>query len=226
MSTTAVPSRDTAGNASVGKVAMKLEVVSIPVSDVARAKKFYGSLGWRLDADFTLGESNGIQFTPPGSPSSIHFGTHITPVTPGSAQGLLLIVSDIQAAREELVARGVEVSEVYHYAGVNRVDPTQRLSGPAPDRQSYGSWVSFNDPDGNGWLVQEITTRQPGRVEGNTTYSSSADLAAALRRAGAAHGEHEKRNGGEYDVNWPDWSPSSWCGSSPEKSCHADVTPK
>ncbi len=205
MSTTAVPSGDASTNAGVGKGAMKLEVVSIPVSDVDRAKQFYTKLGWRLDADFTVGESKAVQFTPPGSPSSIHFGSHISPVTPGSAQGLLLIVSDIQAAREELVARGVQVSEVYHYAGFNRVDPTQRLSGPAPERQSYGSWVSFNDPDGNGWLVQEITTRQPGRVEGDTTYSSAADLAAALRRAGAAHGEHEKRNGGEYDTNWPDW---------------------
>ncbi len=99
---------------------------------------------------------------------------HITPATPGSAQGLLLIVSDIQAAREELAARGVQVSEVYHYAGFNRVDPTQRLSGPAPDRQSYGSWVSFSDPDGNGWLVQEITTRLPGRVGGETTYTSAS----------------------------------------------------
>ncbi len=205
MSTTAVPSAEAAMNGSVGTVAMKLEVVSIPVSDVDRAKAFYSKLGWRLDADFTVAESHGIQFTPPGSPSSIHFGSHLTPAVPGSAQGLLLVVSDIQAAREELVARGIEVSEVYHYAGVNRVDPGQRLSGPAPDRQSYGSFVSFNDPDGNGWLVQEITTRQPGRVAGETTYSSAPDLAAALRRAGAAHGEHEKRNGGEYDVNWPDW---------------------
>jgi catechol 2,3-dioxygenase-like lactoylglutathione lyase family enzyme len=205
MSTTAVPSADAARNADVGKVAMKLEVVSIPVSDVDRAKAFYGRLGWRLDADFTVGESHAIQFTPPGSPASIHFGTHVTPATPGSAQGLLLIVSDIQAARDELVARGVQVSEVYHYAGFNRVDPAQRLSGPAPERRSYGSWVSFSDPDGNGWLVQEITTRLPGRVAGETRYTSTGDLADALRRAAAAHGEHEKRNGGEYDANWPDW---------------------
>ncbi len=149
--------------------------------------------------------AHAVQFTPPGSPSSIHFGSHISPVTPGSAQGLLLIVSDIQAAREELVARGVQVSEVFHYAGFNRVDPTQRLSGAAPNKQSYGSWVSFNDPDGNGWLVQEITTRLPGRVEGETTFASVSDLADALRRASVAHGEHEKRNGGEYDMNWPDW---------------------
>ena len=114
-------------------------------------------------------------------------------------------MSDIQAAREELAARGVQVSEVFHYAGFNRVDPTQRLSGAAPNKQSYGSWVSFNDPDGNGWLVQEITTRLPGRVQGETTFTSVSDLADALRRASLAHGEHEKANGGEYDVNWPDW---------------------
>ncbi len=205
MSTTAAPNADTTKRASAGTVAMKLEVVSIPVSDVDRAKEFYARLGWRLDADFTVGESHAIQFTPPGSPASIHFGTHVTPAVPGSAQGLLLIVPDIEAARAELVARGVEVSEVYHYAGFNRVDPGQRLSGPAPDRRSYASWVSFNDPDGNGWLVQEITTRLPGRVGGETTFTSAADLADALRRASAAHGEHEKRNGGEYDANWPDW---------------------
>jgi catechol 2,3-dioxygenase-like lactoylglutathione lyase family enzyme len=185
---------------------MKLEVVSIPVSDVDRAKAFYGGLGWRLDADFTVGESHAIQFTPPGSPSSIHFGTHVTPATPGSAQGLLLIVSDIQAARDELVARGVQVSEVYHYAGFNRVDPAQRLSGPAPDRRSYGSWVSFNDPDGNGWLVQEVTTRLPGRIDAAaTSFASASDLASAMRRASVAHGQHEERTGGQRDENWPDW---------------------
>ena len=114
MSTTVVPTADAATNATVGKVAMKLEVISIPVSDVDRAKAFYSKLGWRLDADFTVGESHAIQFTPPGSPASIQFGTHVTPTAPGSVQGLLLIVSDIQAARDELVARGVQVSEVYH----------------------------------------------------------------------------------------------------------------
>jgi catechol 2,3-dioxygenase-like lactoylglutathione lyase family enzyme len=205
MSTTAVPGSDAATYADVGRVAMKLEVVSIPVSDVDRAKAFYSRLGWRLDADFTVGESKAIQFTPPGSPASIHFGTHISPAVPGSTQGLLLVVSDIEAARADLVARGVAVSEVYHYAGFNRVDPTQRLRGPAPGRQSYASWISFRDPDGNEWLVQEITTRQPGRVTGETRYASAADLAAALGRAALAHGEHEKRNGGEYDKNWPAW---------------------
>ena len=203
MSTTATASRDAATDARVGQVDLKLEVVTIPVSDVERAKQFYESLGWRLDADFNQG-GRGIQFTPPGSPCSIHFGSHLTSAAPGSAQ-MLLIVSDIQAARDELVGRGVQVSEVFHYAGVNRIDPKARLSGPAAERQSYGSWVSFNDPDGNSWLVQEITTRLPGRVGGETGFTSASDLADALRRASTAHGEHEKRNGGEYDTNWPAW---------------------
>jgi hypothetical protein len=117
---------------------------------------------------------------------------------------MLLIVSDIEAARDELAGRGVEVSEVFHYAGFNRIDPGARLSGPAPDRRSYGSWVSFSDPDGNTWLLQEITTRLPGRVAGDTTYASTGDLSQALRRAEAAHGEHEKRTG-ERDADWPTW---------------------
>ena len=200
MSTTEVRSSD----ASVEKVDTKLEVVAIPVSDVDRAKEFYGGLGWRLDADFSKGGGRVVQFTPPGSECSIHFGTNITPAAPGSAQGLFLIVSDVQAARAELVRRGVEVSEVFHYAGFNRVDPKARLSGPAPERSSYGSFVSFSDPDGNGWLVQEITTRLPGRIDRATTLGSASDLAGALRRAAAAHGEHEKRTG-QPDANWPDW---------------------
>jgi catechol 2,3-dioxygenase-like lactoylglutathione lyase family enzyme len=154
MSTTAIPKKAATAGTGVGKVDLKLEVVTIPVSDVDRAKQFYESLGWRLDADFNQG-GRGIQFTPPGSPCSIHFGTHLTSAKPGSAQ-MLLIVSDIQAARNELVRLGVEVSEVFHYAGVNRVAPDARLSGPAPDRSSYGSFVSFGDPDGNVWLVQEV----------------------------------------------------------------------
>ena len=205
MSTAEVRSNDTSSAASVGKVDTKLEVVAIPVSDVDRAKKFYGGLGWRLDADFSKGGGRAVQFTPPGSECSIHFGTNITPAAPGSAQGLFLIVSDIQAARAELVRRGVEVSEVFHYAGFNRVDPKARLSGPAPERSSYGSFLSFSDPDGNGWLVQEITTRLPGRIDrAATTFGSASDLAGALRRAEAAHGEHEKRTG-QRDANWPDW---------------------
>ena len=205
MSTAEVRSNDSSSAASVGKVDTKIEVVAIPVSDVDRAKKFYGGLGWRLDADFSKDGGRAVQFTPPGSECSIHFGTNITPAAPGSAQGLFLIVSDIQAARAELVRRGVEVSEVFHYAGFNRVDPKARLSGPAPERSSYGSFLSFSDPDGNGWLVQEITTRLPGRIDrAATTFGSASDLAGALRRAEAAHGEHEKRTG-QRDANWPDW---------------------
>jgi catechol 2,3-dioxygenase-like lactoylglutathione lyase family enzyme len=204
MSVTEVLSHDAIRDASVGTADLKLEVVTIPVSDVDRAKEFYGSLGWRLDADFRTGDDHVVQFTPPGSGCSIHFGTSLTPAAPGSAQGLLLIVSDIQAARDELVERGAEVSEVFHLAGFNRVDPAARLSGPSPDRPSYGSFASFSDPDGNGWVLQQVTTRLPGRVAGDTTYSSAGDLSQALRRAAAAHGEHEQRTGGR-DENWPDW---------------------
>ena len=203
MSTTATPTKDATRKPSVGKVDLKLEVVTIPVSDVDRAKKFYESLGWRLDADFNQG-GRGIQFTPPGSPCSIHFGTHLTTAAPGSAQ-MLLIVSDIQAARDELVRLGVKVSEVYHYTGVNRVAPDARVSGPAPDRSSYGSFVSFSDPDGNVWLLQEVTTRLPGRIDpGATSFVSASDLASAFWRAATAHGEHEKRTG-QHDANWPEW---------------------
>ena len=204
MSTTAIRSKDTTADARVGQVDMKLEVITIPVSDVDRAKEFYGGLGWRLDADFSNGGDRVVQFTPLGSQCSIHFGTNATSAAPGSVQSLFLIVSDIQAARDDLVRRGIEVSEVFHYAGWNRVDPDARLSGPAPDRRSYASFVSFSDPDGNGWLLQEITTRLPGRVAGDTTYASASDLAQALRRAEAAHGQHEKRTG-QRDQNWPDW---------------------
>lgn len=195
-------------------VDMKLEIVVIPVSDVDRAKRFYGDLGWRLDADFAApsGDFRVIQFTPPGSSCSVIFGKNVTAATPGSAQGLYLIVSDIEAARKDLIARGVAVSEPFHGESDRYLGPDEpylfgqaRASGPDPARGSYRSFASFKDPDGNGWLFQEITTRLPGRVEGETTFASSADLAAALRRASAAHGEHEKRNGGRYDENWPDW---------------------
>ena len=192
-------------DASAGRVDMKLEVVVLPVSDVERAKKFYAGLGWRLDADFSKGGGRVVQFTPPGSECSVHFGTNLTAAAPGSAQGLFLIVSDIQAARAELVRRGVEVSEVFHFAGFDRVDPAARLSGPAPDVPSYGAFVSFSDPDGNTWLVQEVTTRLPGRIDrAATAFGSKSDLVGALRRAEAAHGEHEKRTG-ERDANWPAW---------------------
>ena len=193
--------------------AMKLEVVVIPVSDVDRAKAFYGSLGWRLDADFADGKDyRVIQFTPPGSDASVIFGKNVTSAAPGSAKGLYLVVSDIEAARKELQGRGVDVSEVFHAAdGVfsGKHEPfllgRDRASGPDPERRTYQSYASFSDPDGNGWLFQEVTARLPGRVEGETTFSSSADIASALRRAAAAHGEHEKRNGGQHDANWPDW---------------------
>jgi catechol 2,3-dioxygenase-like lactoylglutathione lyase family enzyme len=205
MSTTATRNQETTTDARLGKVAMKLEVITIPVSDVDRAKEFYGGLGWRLDADFTKGDDRAVQFTPPGSQCSIHFGRNLTSVPPGSAQSLWLIVSDIQAARDDLVRRGVEVSEVFHFAGWNRVAPDARLSGPAPDRRTYASFVSFSDPDGNGWLLQEITTRLPGRIDSDaTTYATVSDLANAMRRAEAAHGEHEKRTG-QRDANWPGW---------------------
>ena len=205
MSTTATRSQPATTAARVGQVDMKLEVITIPVSDVDRAKEFYGGLGWRLDADFSNGDDRVVQFTPPGSQCSVHFGKNLTSVAPGSAQSLWLIVSDIQAARDELVARGVEASEVFHFAGWNRVDPRGRLSGPAPDRRTYASFVSFNDPDGNGWLLQEITTRLPGRIDpGAISFGSAGDLASAFRRTEAAHGEHEKRTG-QRDANWPDW---------------------
>ena len=195
-------------------VDFKLEVVVIPVSDVDRAKQFYTNLGWRLDADFASGDGwRVIQFTPPGSPSSIIFGNNVTSAAPGSAQGLYLIVSDIEAARKALLAAGVAVSEPFHssdevHAGTDEpfLAGRNRVSGPHPDRGSYGTYASFRDPDGNGWLLQEITARLPGRIDASeTTFASSADLAAALRRAAAAHGEHEKRNGGRHDENWPDW---------------------
>jgi catechol 2,3-dioxygenase-like lactoylglutathione lyase family enzyme len=188
-------------------VDMKLEVVVIPVSDVDRAAKFYRSLGWRADADIADGASRILQFTPPGSPCSIIFGTHLTPSAPGSAQFLHLIVSDIQMARAQLVRNGVESSGVFHDAagGYNRFDVSARADGPDPQRRSYASFVAFSDPDGNGYVLQEITRRFPGRVEANsTTFASAADLTSALRRAAAAHGVHEKRLGAA-DANWPEW---------------------
>jgi catechol 2,3-dioxygenase-like lactoylglutathione lyase family enzyme len=194
---------------------MKLEIVVLPVSDIDRAKAFYTRLGWRLDADYASdgGDFRVIQFTPPASGCSIIFGKNVTPATPGSSQGLYLIVSDITAAREKLLVDGIEVSEVFHDAAGEYVGRdehylfgSRRVSGRDPDGRSYRSFASFKDPDGNGWLLQEITSRLPGRVEGaGTTFNSAPELAATLRRAGAAHGEHEKRTGGQHDVNWPDW---------------------
>jgi catechol 2,3-dioxygenase-like lactoylglutathione lyase family enzyme len=207
MSSSEVGSNDASGIAEI--VDANLEVLVIPVSDVDRAKEFYGSLGWRLDADVAAGEDfRLIQFTPPGSGCSIQFGSNLTSATPGSAEGLYLIVSDVEAARDEFIARGVEVSDVFHEGTPGaRFHPATngRLSGPAPDRGSYRSFASFSDPDGNGWLFQEVTTRLPGRIDSATTsFASANDLASALRRASAAHGEHEQRTG-KADPDWPDW---------------------
>jgi catechol 2,3-dioxygenase-like lactoylglutathione lyase family enzyme len=184
------------------RIDMKFEVAVIPVSDVDRAKKFYSRIGWRLDADFVVGDAfRGVQFTPPGSPASIHFGKGITPAAPGSAQGLYLVVSDIEAARADLVGRGVDVSEVFHRTGPGQPP----VKGRDPERRSYFSYATFSDPDGNTWLLQEVTTRFPGRVDADdTTFTSPAELARALRRAEAAHGEHEKRTG-VRDAKWADW---------------------
>jgi catechol 2,3-dioxygenase-like lactoylglutathione lyase family enzyme len=191
---------------------MKFEIVVIPVSDIDRAKAFYEKLGWRLDADFASGdEFRVLQFTPPGSGCSVIFGKNVTAAAPGSAQGLYLIVSDVVAAREKLLGLGVEVSEVFHGSGDTYAGPDEpflfgrlRVNGPDPARGSYRSFASFRDPDGNGWLFQEITNRLTGRVTGDTTYASTSDLRSALWRAALAHGEHEKLTG-EHDDNWPDW---------------------
>ena len=189
---------------------LRFEVAVIPVSDVDRAKAFYETLGWRVDADATDGDSFRIvQLTPPGSECSVQFGTNMTSAAPGSAQGLYLVVSDIEAVRDQLVARGVEVSEVFHEGTLGdrfqAAGASGRVSGPAPKHGSYGSFASFSDPDGTSWLLQEVTTRLPGRVDAaGTAFSSAADLAGAMRRAEAAHGEHEKRIGAS-DPDWPDW---------------------
>ena len=187
---------------------LKFEAVVIPVADADRSKEFYTGLGWRLDADFAF--DNGfrvVQFTPPGSPASVQFGTHITSAEPGTAQGLYLVVTDVDAARSELLAHGAKVSEVFHPAAPGAQfeagDTTGRVTGPADDRSSYGSFATFSDPDGNTWLLQEVTKRLPGRVD-DATYTSVDDLEAALRRAAAAHGEHEARTG-QADENWPTW---------------------
>jgi catechol 2,3-dioxygenase-like lactoylglutathione lyase family enzyme len=196
---------------TTGTADLKFEAVVIPVTDVDRAKEFYEGLAWRLDADFAF--DNGfrvVQLTPPGSPASVQFGSNITTAEPGSARGLYLIVSDIEAARGELAARGVEISEVFHPgapgAQFQSDDTSGRVAGRADDGSSYGSFATFADPDGNTWLLQEITTRLPGRIDsGETSYASVNDLTQALTRAATAHGEHEKRDGGKYDEQWPEW---------------------
>ncbi|MER6510582.1 VOC family protein [Nonomuraea sp. NPDC001636] len=189
---------------------LKLEAVVIPVADVDRSKRFYQALGWRLDADLAF--DNGfrvVQVTPPGSPASIQFGKLITGQKPGTAEGVYLVVSDLAAARDQLVALGAEVGEIFHPqapgAQFSQIADGQ-ADGPAADRASYGSFATFRDPDGNTFLLQEVTVRLPGRVDtAATSYLSRGDLVEALKRAAAAHGEHETRNGGAHDENWPEW---------------------
>jgi catechol 2,3-dioxygenase-like lactoylglutathione lyase family enzyme len=213
MSTKPVPTKDATSDPKAATVDMKFEIVVLPVSDVDRAKEFYAKLGWRLDADYAHeNDFRVIQFTPPGSGCSVIFGKNVTAAAPGSAQGLYLIVSDLDAARRGLLDRGIEVSEVFHnegvYAGTDEpyLFGRVRLTGPDAEHRSYRSFASFKDPDGNGWLFQELTTRLPGRIDSAaTTFASTSDLANAMRRAAKAHGEHEARTGGQRDENWPDW---------------------
>jgi catechol 2,3-dioxygenase-like lactoylglutathione lyase family enzyme len=209
MSRTETRSQAETAARSAATVDLKLEVVVIPVADVDRAKEFYARLGWRLDADFPF--DNGfrvVQLTPPGSGTSVQFGSNMTTATPGSAQGLYLIVSDIEAARADLAARGAKVSGVFHAGAPGaqfQADGAGRVDGPDPEHGSYSSFATFNDPDGNSWLLQEITSRLPGRIDAaETVFASAAELEEALKRAAAAHGEHEKRTG-EADPDWPTW---------------------
>lgn len=210
--TAEVQAKDAAG-ATSATIDMKFEIVVLPVSDASRAKEFYTKLGWRLDADFDNGKDfRVVQFTPPGSGCSVIFGKNVTGAAPGSAQGMYLIVDDVEAARKNLIKRGVAVSETFHGAN-DKYDGQDepyifgriRVSGPDPEHRSYRSFASFKDPDGNGWLFQEITERLPGRIDSTaTSFATASDLATAMRRAEAAHGEHEKRLG-QRDDNWPDW---------------------
>src|SRR5436190_15433406 len=189
---------DNVDQPAVASLDMKLEVVVIPVSDEGRAEQFYRKLGWRQDV--TPPGSGVFQFTPHGSSCSLQFGKSLTSAAPGSAQRTYLIVSDIEAARDALMEAGIEVSEIFHLGHNGPV------SGPDPDHGSYRSLATFSDPDGNSWLLQEITTRLSGRIDsGVTSFGSVSDLASAFRRTEAAHGEHEKRSGGQRDANWPDW---------------------
>jgi catechol 2,3-dioxygenase-like lactoylglutathione lyase family enzyme len=210
MNTTEIRTEDTA-RGTIGDVDLKLEAVVIPVTDVDRAKSFYAGLDWRLDADFAF--DNGfrvVQLTPPGSPTSVQFGSNITSARAGSARGLYLVVSDIEAARDQLLARGAEVSAVFHPgepgAQFQGDGHPGRVGGRLDSQPSYGSFATFADPDGNTWLLQEVTTRLPGRIDtGATSFATVNDLTRALIRAATAHGEHEERNGGQYDEQWPAW---------------------
>jgi predicted enzyme related to lactoylglutathione lyase len=197
-----------ADTARVSKADMKFEIVVIPVSDVDRAKSFYAALGWRLDIDFaTSKQYRVVQFTPPGSACSIIFGNGVTPTAPGSVKGLYLIVSDIEGARTDLIDRGVKVSEPFYDAGgiFHHLDGEGVVAGLHPQRKSYGTYLSFSDPDGNGWFMQEVTERLPGHeLSSDVEFDSSTELARALQRAAAAHGEHERKIG-KKDIDWADW---------------------
>jgi catechol 2,3-dioxygenase-like lactoylglutathione lyase family enzyme len=224
MSATEVPS--TSRDAAVGKVDMHLEVEIIPVSDVDRSKEFYQRLGWRLDDDVDpLDGLRIVQFTPPGSGASVTFGTGLTTAAPGSTQGGL-IVSDIEAAHDELAGRGIDASQIWHGPPF---PPEARQPGPDPERTSYGSFFSFNDPDGNAWLVQEVTTRLPGRITADTAYASMADLVSALQRAEAAYVDHQKRTGRSHlftgqarTRTGPPGTPPTWWRSRPGRTCQRD----
>ena len=225
MSSTEVhsPSRD----ASIVKVDMKLEVQIVPVSDVDRSKQFYERLGWRLDDDVApLDGLHIVQFTPPGSAASVTFGTGLTTAAPGSAEGGL-IVSDIEAAHHELTGCGIDASEVWHGPPF---PPEARQPGPDPERTSYGSFFSFDDPDGNTWLVQEVTTRLPGRIDAaGTAFASTADLASALRRAQAPTASTRSARGGRTFSTGrvktragPPGTPPTWWPSRPGRTCRRD----
>jgi catechol 2,3-dioxygenase-like lactoylglutathione lyase family enzyme len=198
MSSTQISNEHAAASAvpTAATVELKLEVVVIPVSDVDRAKRFYGSMGWRLDADFAAGENwRGVQMTPPGSPCSIHFGKGITTAAPGSVQNLYLVVSDIEAARAELIGFGVDVSEAFHYATFGGPP----VSGSDPSGRSYGTYARFSDPDGNSWLLQEVKTRLPGRGLSNLDVPT---LTGLLREAEEHHGQYEPTAPKHH---WSDW---------------------
>jgi catechol 2,3-dioxygenase-like lactoylglutathione lyase family enzyme len=199
----AFPSSDPSSGASAERVDMRFEVVVIPVAAVDRSKEFYTKLGWRLDADFPF--DNGfrvVQFTPPGSGCSVQFGTKMTSAAPGSAQGLYLIVSDVEAARKYLVARGIEVSQAFHPGTPGaqfQIDGSGRISGPAPEHATYNSFATFRDPDGNAWLFQEVTNRLPGRGLSNPDVATMAEL---LQEAEKRHSEYEPT---APKHNWSDW---------------------
>jgi catechol 2,3-dioxygenase-like lactoylglutathione lyase family enzyme len=197
-------------------VDMKLEVAVLPVADVDRTKAFYQGLGWRLDADMSFDQQRVVQFTPPDSPTSIQFGTGMTTMTPGSVQDMMLIVKNVEAARSELISHGVDVSEVWHGPGHNNVD--KRAPGPDPGRHSYASWAAFADPDGNSWLLQEVTDRLPGRV----WPTDVGALAELLHETADHHGAFEAV---APPHDWWDWyaayMDARQRGSSPEAAAAA-----